>query len=180
MVRTCAYPGCFNLLKPKRYFPQGKDVSFHRLPTHNPERLKLWCLALLLDVNNTPVHSLIVKRVCSDHFLDSDFNPSEQGKRRFLKPSAVPKPFLQQAGVSYACFIIYSMHQLSFLVNVFHNVCTFCPLCITIIPRVTAFMLRRIAVYFDVCICIVKTYFLERLLICNVSETSPVRCQIDV
>ncbi|XP_039536681.1 zinc finger MYM-type protein 4 isoform X3 [Pimephales promelas] len=98
MVRTCAYPGCFNLLKPKRYFPQGKDVSFHRLPTHNPERLKLWCLALLLDVNNTPVHSLIVKRVCSDHFLDSDFNPSEQGKRRFLKPSAVPKPFLQQAG----------------------------------------------------------------------------------
>ncbi|XP_051729200.1 zinc finger MYM-type protein 4-like isoform X5 [Ctenopharyngodon idella] len=96
MVRSCMYPGCLNLMKPKRFFPQGKIVTFHRFPVHNPERLKLWLLALHLDIN-TPEHSLTLKRVCSDHFFDDDFHNSEEGKRRFLKASAVPMTCLQQA-----------------------------------------------------------------------------------
>uniref|UniRef100_A0A672MWR3 THAP-type domain-containing protein n=1 Tax=Sinocyclocheilus grahami TaxID=75366 RepID=A0A672MWR3_SINGR len=83
MVISCAYPGCFNIKKPKRKFsPEKKILTFHRFPIHNPERLKLWLLALHLDIN-TPEHTLIFKRVCSDHFFDHDFKPSQQRKSPF-------------------------------------------------------------------------------------------------
>ncbi|XP_016344715.1 THAP domain-containing protein 3-like [Sinocyclocheilus anshuiensis] len=96
MEISCVYPGCFNIKKPKRKFSLGnKFFTFHRFPIHNPERLKLWLLALHLDIN-TPEHALIFKRVCSDNFFDDDFKPSQQGNRRFLKASAVPNTFLQQ------------------------------------------------------------------------------------
>uniref|UniRef100_A0A673FPI6 THAP domain-containing protein 1 n=1 Tax=Sinocyclocheilus rhinocerous TaxID=307959 RepID=A0A673FPI6_9TELE len=93
MVISCAYPGCFNIKKPKRKFSLGKKIlTFHRFPIHNPERLKLWLLALHLDIN-TPEHALIFKRVCSDHFFFKPFKPSQQGNRRFLKASAVPNTY---------------------------------------------------------------------------------------
>uniref|UniRef100_A0A673G9G0 THAP domain-containing protein 1 n=1 Tax=Sinocyclocheilus rhinocerous TaxID=307959 RepID=A0A673G9G0_9TELE len=117
MVTSCAYPGCLNLLKPKRFFSLGKKiVTFHRFPIHNPERLMLWLLALHLDIN-TPEHSLTVKRVCSNHFLDDDFKPSEQENRRFLKASAVPITFLQQAEVCmfFVFFTILDALTLFFL-----------------------------------------------------------------
>uniref|UniRef100_A0A8C1EQ36 THAP-type domain-containing protein n=1 Tax=Cyprinus carpio carpio TaxID=630221 RepID=A0A8C1EQ36_CYPCA len=91
MPVSCAYPGCFNIKRPKRTFSSGQTFfTFHRFPTHNPERLKLWLLALHLDIN-TSEHALICKRVCSDHFFEDDFKPSQQGHRRYLKASAVPK-----------------------------------------------------------------------------------------
>uniref|UniRef100_A0A8C1SHY9 THAP-type domain-containing protein n=1 Tax=Cyprinus carpio TaxID=7962 RepID=A0A8C1SHY9_CYPCA len=91
MPVSCAYPGCFNIKRPKRTFSSGQTfLTFHRFPTHNPERLKPWLLALHLDIN-TSEHALICKRVCSDHFFEDDFKPSQQGHRRYLKASAVPK-----------------------------------------------------------------------------------------
>uniref|UniRef100_A0A8C1HH46 THAP-type domain-containing protein n=1 Tax=Cyprinus carpio carpio TaxID=630221 RepID=A0A8C1HH46_CYPCA len=91
MPVSCAYPGCFNIKRPKRTFSSGQTfLTFHRFPTHNPERLKLWLLALHLDIN-TSEHALICKRVCSDHFFEDNFKPSQQGHRRYLKASAVPK-----------------------------------------------------------------------------------------
>ncbi|XP_056624823.1 zinc finger protein 3 homolog isoform X2 [Triplophysa dalaica] len=96
MAISCAYPGCCNIKKPKRKFSLGKKiVTFHRFPISNPERLKLWLLALLLDVNS-PKHALIFKRVCSDHFIEDDFKPSQKGNRRCLKASAVPNTVLKQ------------------------------------------------------------------------------------
>uniref|UniRef100_A0A8C1HX40 THAP-type domain-containing protein n=1 Tax=Cyprinus carpio carpio TaxID=630221 RepID=A0A8C1HX40_CYPCA len=84
MPVSCAYPGCFNIKRPKRTFSSGQTfLTFHRFPTHNPERLKLVARA----------------RVCSDHFFEDDFKPSQQGHRRYLKASAVPSTFLQQTEV---------------------------------------------------------------------------------
>ncbi len=121
MAISCAYPGCFNIKKPKRKFLLGKKfVTFHRFPIHNPERLTLWLLALHLNIN-TPEHALIFKRVCSDHFFDDDFKPSQQGNRRFLKASAVPKTFLQQTVVCMFFFYYIRCINGFFLVNVFHN-----------------------------------------------------------
>ncbi|KAF4106973.1 hypothetical protein G5714_012963 [Onychostoma macrolepis] len=79
---------------------EGDKVTAHKFPLTNPERLKLWLIALHLDIN-TPLLSLEQKRVCSDHFLDDDYRPSEQGKPRLLKSSSVPITFLKQEKYSY-------------------------------------------------------------------------------
>ncbi|KAL1258373.1 hypothetical protein QQF64_011617 [Cirrhinus molitorella] len=96
MVRSCVYPGCGKLLKPKRLRPQGDVLTSHKFPLPNPERLRLWLLALCMDIN-TPEDSLIHKRVCGDHFYDDDFHHSDKGHRRLLKASAVPMPCLKPA-----------------------------------------------------------------------------------
>lgn len=123
MVITCAYPGCLNLKKPKRKLG-NRILTFHRFPVHNPDRLKLWLLALHLDIY-TPEHELIFKRLCSDHFFDDDFKPSDQRNRRFLKASAVPISFFQQTKVCmFGLFftMLDALTCINFLVNVFYNV----------------------------------------------------------
>lgn len=112
MTISCAYPGCCNIKKPKRKFSLGKKiVTFHRFPISDPERLKLWLLALLLDINS-PKHALIFKRVCSDHFIEDDFKPSQQGNRRCLKASAVPNTVLKRTEV---CMVFYYIRVRMFL-----------------------------------------------------------------
>uniref|UniRef100_A0A672L426 THAP domain-containing protein 1 n=1 Tax=Sinocyclocheilus grahami TaxID=75366 RepID=A0A672L426_SINGR len=65
--------------------------NFHVFPTSEPARLKLWLIALWLDIN-TPINALKLLRVCSDHFSPDDFTyPGEHHVR--LKPSAVPMVF---------------------------------------------------------------------------------------
>ncbi|XP_073683350.1 uncharacterized protein [Garra rufa] len=96
MVRACVYPGCGKLLKPRRLRPQGDNLTSHKFPLSNPERVEMWLLALCMDIN-TPEDSLIHKRVCGDHFYDDDFHHSDKGQRRLLKTSAVPIPFFKQA-----------------------------------------------------------------------------------
>lgn len=84
-------------------------MTSHKFPLPNPERLKLWLLALCMDVN-TPEDSLIHKRVCGDHFYDEDYHHSDKGHRRLLKSSAVPITFLRQAEVRMLFCLTYSMH----------------------------------------------------------------------
>ncbi|KAI7799067.1 zinc finger MYM-type protein 4 isoform X2 [Triplophysa rosa] len=90
MVRVCAFPGCFNREKALRLRPQGsaqdESLTFHTLPMQDPERLKLWLLALHRDINS-PVESIRALRVCSGHFSPDDF-PGPN--RRYLKSTAVP------------------------------------------------------------------------------------------
>uniref|UniRef100_A0A671L7P3 THAP domain-containing protein 1 n=1 Tax=Sinocyclocheilus anshuiensis TaxID=1608454 RepID=A0A671L7P3_9TELE len=95
MVLTCAYPDCSNRLKTKRLRSLARThsgvVTFHVFPTSEPARLKLWLIALRLDIN-TPINALKLLRVCSDHFSPDDFTyPGEDHVR--LKPSAVPMVF---------------------------------------------------------------------------------------
>lgn len=90
MVRVCAFPGCFNREKAIRLRPtascQEESLIFHTLPLHDPERLKLWLLALKRDINS-PIESVRALRVCSVHFSADDLTGPT---RRFLNSTAVP------------------------------------------------------------------------------------------
>lgn len=106
MVRVCAYPGCFNQEKSVRLRQwasvQEESLTFHTLPLHDTERLKLWLIALHRDTGS-PIQSIRGLRVCSQHFSPSDFNVAKGNKRR-LNSTAVPKLFVQQrteVGVEY-------------------------------------------------------------------------------
>ncbi|XP_056105679.1 zinc finger MYM-type protein 4 isoform X2 [Rhinichthys klamathensis goyatoka] len=90
MVRVCAFPGCFNREKAIRLRPTAsskeESLIFHTLPLHDPERLKLWLLALKRDINS-PIESVRALRVCSVHFSPDDLTGPT---RRFLNSTAVP------------------------------------------------------------------------------------------
>uniref|UniRef100_A0A672J113 THAP-type domain-containing protein n=1 Tax=Salarias fasciatus TaxID=181472 RepID=A0A672J113_SALFA len=84
MPRRCLIPSCFNI----QSRPRGTTVSFHRfpLPVQDPERLKLWLVALGKDIGTAAnVDSL---RVCSEHFSKDDFRMCKG--RPLLKTTAVP------------------------------------------------------------------------------------------
>ncbi|XP_073677020.1 THAP domain-containing protein 1-like [Garra rufa] len=93
MVRMCAFPGCFNRQKAVRLRPRPlspeERLTFHRFPLNDPERLKLWLLAVQRDACS-PVQSLEVLRLCSQHFSKDDFKSDEGNARRYLKSTAVP------------------------------------------------------------------------------------------
>lgn len=84
----CAVKTCGNKSRRK-----CSDLSFHRLPVREPERLKLWLSALNIDVN-TPVDELKKHVVCSEHFVPEDYSvrgqPRTGAMHRFLTPTAVP------------------------------------------------------------------------------------------
>ncbi|GLD48838.1 uncharacterized protein AKAME5_000273700 [Lates japonicus] len=91
MGRICVFPNCSS--KMTRWTPR----SFHRLPLRNRDLLKLWLVALQIDVN-TPVRTLRLAdlRVCSDHFDRDDYCQSNRKRRPtpkhfFLKKTAVPR-----------------------------------------------------------------------------------------
>ncbi|KAF4114399.1 hypothetical protein G5714_004622 [Onychostoma macrolepis] len=97
MVRLCQYPGCFNKAKCLRLHApvskEGGPLTFHKLPVNDPERLKLWLLAIRWDVN-TPIEKLHGCRLCSEHFSADDYEPEKGKSKRLLKSSAVPGPAL--------------------------------------------------------------------------------------
>ncbi|XP_014290271.1 uncharacterized protein [Halyomorpha halys] len=67
----------------------GKDkVSFHRIPL-NPELKALWVKAINRE-NWTPTTNC---RICSDHFLPSDFNRTYHSGISHLREGAVPSIF---------------------------------------------------------------------------------------
>ncbi|XP_051522031.1 uncharacterized protein LOC127422499 isoform X4 [Myxocyprinus asiaticus] len=94
MVRICAFPGCFNREKLVRLRhsgskSQGESLTFHRFPRHDPQRLKLWLLALRLDPS-TPTKIVRGLKVCSEHFSPDDLIENGSTGRRVLKSTAVP------------------------------------------------------------------------------------------
>lgn len=98
MVRMCAFPGCFNRQKAVRLRPRAlspeERLTFHRFPLNDPERLRLWLLAVHRDTS-LPIQSLDVLRLCSEHFSRDDFKSDEGNVRRYLKSTAVPVLFLK-------------------------------------------------------------------------------------
>ncbi|KAL7392482.1 hypothetical protein ABVT39_025372 [Epinephelus coioides] len=92
----CIAPGCSNEFY--RLKEGGKLVHFHVLPMRRPQVMRRWLSALKRD--SPPVGAGL--RVCSDHFLPSDY--VEEGgfdeSGRFvrwptnrLKPDSVPSVF---------------------------------------------------------------------------------------
>ncbi|XP_051988843.1 uncharacterized protein LOC127648291 [Xyrauchen texanus] len=97
MVRSCVYPGCFRInkvLRLRELTSTGDGrLTFHQFPWKDPERLKLWLLAIRWDVN-TPMEKIERSRLCSEHFTSEDYEPEKGKPRRLLKSSAVPIPAL--------------------------------------------------------------------------------------
>ncbi|NP_001073126.1 uncharacterized protein LOC780837 [Danio rerio] len=104
MVLNCAYPGCLNLFKKERLrsnsSSHGGKLTFHRFPTLEPGRLLLWRAALGMDPD-TPMRSLRVWRICSEHFSPEDFR-AVNGNKVLLKASAVPRVYSTPAPGSRA------------------------------------------------------------------------------
>uniref|UniRef100_A0A672MJB5 THAP-type domain-containing protein n=1 Tax=Sinocyclocheilus grahami TaxID=75366 RepID=A0A672MJB5_SINGR len=98
MVRMCAFPGCFNRQKAVRLRPRPlspeERLTFHRFPLNDPQRLRLWLLAVRRDTG-LPVQSLDVLRLCSQHFSRDDFRSDKGSVRRYLKSTAVPVWFFK-------------------------------------------------------------------------------------
>lgn len=94
MVRVCVFPNCTNKMA------RWTTVSFHRLPFHDLDLLKLWLVVLKLDPNST-VEALrrADHRVCSIHFAAEDFFPqkprTEKEKQKRLRihlmKNAIPR-----------------------------------------------------------------------------------------
>uniref|UniRef100_A0A673FV19 THAP domain-containing protein 1 n=1 Tax=Sinocyclocheilus rhinocerous TaxID=307959 RepID=A0A673FV19_9TELE len=100
MVFSCVYPGCFNIAKPSRLRARTSKgdapLTFHTFPVNDPERLKLWLLAVRWDVN-TPLEKVSRRVLCSEHFSSEDYflSRGKMGKSRRLLKSAVPALLLQ-------------------------------------------------------------------------------------
>ncbi|XP_039515776.1 zinc finger protein OZF-like [Pimephales promelas] len=96
MVRSCIYPGCFRKHKVLRLREPSSTgdgrLTFHQFPVNDPERLKLWLLAVRWDVK-TPMEKIERSRLCSEHFSSEDYETEKGKPRRLLKPSAVPVLF---------------------------------------------------------------------------------------
>uniref|UniRef100_A0A673N2K6 THAP domain-containing protein 1 n=1 Tax=Sinocyclocheilus rhinocerous TaxID=307959 RepID=A0A673N2K6_9TELE len=95
MVFSCVYPGCFSRAKPLRLRSKksrgDSPVKFHTFPVNDPERLKLWLIAIRWDVN-TPKEKLYRRVLCSEHFSSEDYRERRGKTGKYLKPSAVPVP----------------------------------------------------------------------------------------
>ncbi|CAM4597167.1 unnamed protein product [Leuciscus chuanchicus] len=98
LVETLAtlLAGCFRKHKVLRLRepPSTGDgrLTFHQFPVNDPERLKLWLLAVRWDVK-TPMAKIERSRLCSEHFSCEDYEPEKGKPRRLLKSSAVPVLF---------------------------------------------------------------------------------------
>uniref|UniRef100_A0A3Q3JLC5 THAP domain-containing protein 1 n=1 Tax=Monopterus albus TaxID=43700 RepID=A0A3Q3JLC5_MONAL len=87
MVHKCCVDSCWNTKR--------ANLTFHRFPLGDAERLRQWLFALNMDVK-TPLHILSKLFVCQKHFQHDDYydaanQPSRRG--RLLKPNAVPTQF---------------------------------------------------------------------------------------
>lgn len=88
MPRFCVAYGCTN--RSDKADCVQKNISFHRFPLKDSNRLKQWLVNLQRDNFEPNKHAVL----CSEHFNDEDFeNITPRNKRRILKPGTVPNKF---------------------------------------------------------------------------------------
>ena len=87
MPQNCWVPAC----KKKVYIENGVKISFHTFPEERKLFMK-WIVAIRRDIGK---HFQVTThiRVCSRHVKPSDYLPSLTGRKRTLKPTAVPSVF---------------------------------------------------------------------------------------
>ena len=87
MPQNCCVPEC----KKEVYVENGVKISFHTFPEEKKLFMK-WIVAIRRDIGK---HFQVTKhtRVCSRHFKPSHYLPSLAGRKRTLKPTAVPSVF---------------------------------------------------------------------------------------
>ena len=92
MPQRCCVPGC----KKKVYEGNGVKISFHKFP-EDKSLFRKWIVAIRRDIGKefrVTDHT----RVCSRHFRSSDYLTSLAGRKRALKPTAVPSVFFWKQG----------------------------------------------------------------------------------
>ena len=92
MPQNCCVPGC----KKKVYEEDGVKISFHKFP-EDRELFRKWIVAIRRDVGKefwVTDHT----RVCSRRFKSSDYLTSLTGRKKSLKPTAVPSIFFWKQG----------------------------------------------------------------------------------
>lgn len=92
MPQNCCVPGC----KKKVYEEDGGKISFHKFP-EDRELFRKWIVAIRRDVGKefrVTDHT----RVCSRHLKSSDYLTSVTGRKKSLKPTAVPSVFFWKQG----------------------------------------------------------------------------------
>jgi len=89
MVKSCAAIHCTNRQGCEKSSGHCESISFHSFPLNDPCRLQQWVLALRREQWNPNQYSA----VCSEHFKATDFIYCPNGKKRRLKPEAVPSFF---------------------------------------------------------------------------------------
>ena len=87
MPQNCFIPEC----KKKVYVENGVNISFHTFPEERKFSMK-WIVAIRRDIGK---HFQVIThtRVRSRHFKPSHYLPSLTGRKRTLKPTAVPSVF---------------------------------------------------------------------------------------
>ncbi|XP_065890698.1 uncharacterized protein [Dysidea avara] len=87
---NCCVPGCYNSSGKNKFRDESSKVSFHNLPDVKSKKGKTWIGLIHHDLNEDFVVTKSTK-ICSDHFLSTDFLLNCE--RRRLKPDAVPSCF---------------------------------------------------------------------------------------
>lgn len=88
MPRFCVAYGCTN--RSDKADCVQKNLSFHRFPLKDSNRLKQWLVNLQRDNFEPNKHAVL----CSEHFNNEDFEIiTPSNKRRVLKPDTVPNRF---------------------------------------------------------------------------------------
>ena len=89
MVRTCNFPGCHskNIFGAKHFFKFPPDRATRQT----------WLAAVGLSIY-TNVSRTKQLRICSDHFNEDDYAPSQNNKQPRLKRGAVPSHAREHVG----------------------------------------------------------------------------------
>ena len=96
MPLTCAVRGCTNTRFKKSQEPKYLDcnISFHDIPKAEPVREKwIEVLRKIRDDDDWNPSLSVRHVVCSDHFIESDFDPDPLLKRKRLKSGVIPSVF---------------------------------------------------------------------------------------
>ena len=97
---NCCVPFCSN-----HFAKNGRDISWHTIPK-NDNLKKEWIVKIRRDVGKNfkiTMHS----KVCSAHFIESDFRPILHPKKRLLKVGAIPSVFIwNDEKVIFRIFIV--------------------------------------------------------------------------
>ena len=94
MPLTCSVRGCTNKSQKKSQEPKYLDcnISFHDIPKAEPVREK-WIEVLRKIRGDDDWNPSSSVRICSDHFVESDFDPDPLLKRKRLKSGVIPSVF---------------------------------------------------------------------------------------
>ena len=88
MPQNCCVPEC----KRKVNVENRIKISFHTFPEERKLFMK-WIVAIFRRDIGKHFQVTTHTRVCSRHFKPSDYSPSLMGRKRSLKPTAVPSVF---------------------------------------------------------------------------------------